>query len=470
MIFSEPLPFIKEFVDELSQGIQAYSPKNKLSKIQRAWLGFCLTGVLLANKICWTEFERIGLGNYKAAALSWMFRHGKFAWTMLLHVSVALIFARYGIVEGILVGDDSDRQRAKQTKRIFGAYKVFDKKTGGYFNGQTVILLLLVTSKVCIPVGFRFYRPDPVMTAWKKEDEKLKKQGVGKSDRPPKPELNSKYLGKTQLMSDLVQEFQYYHPQIVIKAVLIDALYGCGCFMDRVQKIYKKSQIVSQLRKTQKIFFRNREVSLEKYFSTHSGTQIKLTIRGAKQVTVVFACARLLVKAHGQKRFVVALKYEGESEYRYLVASDMSWRGVDIATVYTLRWLVEVFFEDWKLHEGWGQQAQQPDYEGSSRSLTLSLLLDHALLLHPEQLARVENKLPAFTVGSLQRKSQIDALIAFLRTIVNTKNPYQELEKLLEVSKRLFPLVPSSKHMNGRDLGRLGPTPSLKYRAKACAA
>ncbi len=163
-------------------------------------------------------------------------------------------------------------------------------------------------------------------------------------------------------------------------------------------------------------------------------------------------------------------KYEGESEYRYLVASDMSWRGVDIATVYTLRWLVEVFFEDWKLHEGWGQQAQQPDYEGSSRGLILSLLLDHALLLHPEQLARIENKLPAYTVGSLQQKSRIDALIAFLRTTLDAKNPYEELEKLVEVGKSFFTLAPSSKHMNGRHLGRLEPTPSLKYRAKACAA
>jgi hypothetical protein len=31
--------------------------------------------------------------------------------------------------------------------------------------------------------------------------------------------------------------------------------------------------------------------------------------------------------------------------------------------------------------------------------------------------------------------------------------------------KILFPLAPSSKHMSGRDLGRLEPTPSLRYRA-----
>jgi hypothetical protein len=48
------------------------------------------------------------------------------------------------------------------------------------------------------------------------------------------------------------------------------------------------------------------------------------------------------VKAHGKRRFVIALKYEGETEYRYLVASDLSWRHQDIAQLYTLRWLVEI--------------------------------------------------------------------------------------------------------------------------------
>ena len=68
-----------------------------------------------------------------------------------------LVLEKYGISEGELVGDDSDRQRAKTTKRIFAAHKIFDKKTGGYFNGQTVILLYLVTPKISLPVGFRFW-------------------------------------------------------------------------------------------------------------------------------------------------------------------------------------------------------------------------------------------------------------------------------------------------------------------------
>ena len=93
------------------------------------------------------------------------------------------------------------------------------------------------------------------------------------------------------------------------------------------------------------------------------------------------------------------------------MATDRRKRTMDIIQAYTLRWLVAVFFEDWKLYEGWGTDPKQLDEEGSSRGLILSLLFDHCLLLHPEQTARIENKLPAYTVGSLQRKSQMDVLL-----------------------------------------------------------
>jgi hypothetical protein len=114
--------------------------------------------------------------------------------------------------------------------------------------------------------------------------------------------------------------------------------------------------------------------------------------------------------------------------------------------------------------------APQWDEEGSSRGLTLSLLLDHALLLHPQQRARIENNLPACTVGSLQQHSRMDALIEVIRGIVDAEDPHQQLDEIIAVAKRLFPLRDSTKHMNGRDLGRLEPTPSLKYRAAACMA
>ena len=104
------------------------------------------------------------------------------------------------------------------------------------------------------------------------------------------------------------------------------------------------------------------------------------------------------------------------------------------------------------------------DEEGSSRGLILSLLLDHCLLLHPEQTARIEKKLPAYTVGSLQRKSQMDVLLEFIKTLLEHQNPADKLKELAVLVDDVFQLMPSSKHMIGRDLGRLEPTTSLQYR------
>ena len=160
------------------------------------------------------------------------------------------------------------------------------------------------------------------------------------------------------------------------------------------------------------------------------------------------------------------MKYPGETEYRFLVATDLSWRTIDIVQAYTLRWLIEVFFEDWKLYEGWEQMTKQPGEEGSSRSLILSLLLDHALFLHPEQSARIENKLPACTVGSLVRHIQGEAFIHALRSLVDTEDFSARIDDFAEKVKTWFKFSDSKKHMNHREIGRLDPSPSLIYWAK----
>ena len=112
-----------------------------------------------------------------------------------------------------------------------------------------------------------------------------------------------------------------------------------------------------------------------------------------------------------------------------------------------------------------GRETKQYDEDGSSRGLILSLLLDHCLLLHPEQTTRIENKLPPCTVGSLQRHAQMDALLEFIRSLLKENNPSQKLEELNQKIKEVFQLIPSEKHMNGRDLGRLEPSALLKYKA-----
>ena len=396
-----------------------------------------------------------------------MFRKAKLPWEFMLQVAVGLVLKQYGITEGVLVTDDSDHKRSKGTKRIFKTHKLKDKSSGGYVNGQTIMLLLLVTPKVTLPVGFEFYQPDPEQKAWRQKDARLKKQGIAKKDRPQAPAANPEYPGKPQLALQLMEQFGKWHPQVLVKSIVADALYGHNKFMDAASALFGGVQVISQLHCNQNVRYRNRKQSVTKYFASYPGVPQLLSIRGQEPVIATVGSARLKVCAHGQKRFVIALKYAGEKDYRYLVATDLSWRTLDIVEAYSLRWLVEVFFEDWKSYEGWGQLAKQPDEEGSSRGLLHPLLLDLCLLLHPEQLARVEDKLPAYTVGSLQRRTQMETLLAYVQQLLQEANPAKKLAQLGELVKEVLALQPSGKHMSSRDLGRLEPTPSLRYRAMA---
>ena len=105
---------------------------------------------------------------------------------------------------------------------------------------------------------------------------------------------------------DLLEEFKFYHPGFVVKAILADALYGSGWFMNRAAAVFR-TQTISQLSKSQKVRFRHREMSVAQYFATYPGVEMTLRIRGWKEVKVVLGSARLYVNAHQQKRFVVAL-------------------------------------------------------------------------------------------------------------------------------------------------------------------
>lgn len=446
MYIDEPAPFIKAYVEELDQALQKIEPQAGLSSLQKKWLAFCLLAIVVTNSVCWARFERASLGNYSVAALCWMFRKAKINWGLILHASIQVILWRYGITTGVLTLDDSEKRRAKITKRIYRAHKLKDKKTGGYLNGQSLLVLVLVTPVLTIPVGFGFHQTDPALSAWYKSEKQLKKQGVAKKDRPPKPAKNEAYPTKQELALQLLTEFKAHHPQIKLKAVLADALYGSEDFMDQAAALFDLTQVISQLRSNQLVRDQNQKVNLDQYFAKQPACTRKVTIRGQQKV-VTFAAARLYVYAHHQKRLVIALKYEGETDYRYLVASDLSWRVMDVLEVYGLRWLVEVFLQDWKSYEGWGQLTKQQGEEGSSRSLILSLLLDHCLFFHPEQLARLENKLPASTVGSLHEQIKAENLLHFIQGLLATDQPEEKLKRLSQAVVETFQLAPSKKHM-----------------------
>jgi hypothetical protein len=55
-------------------------------------------------------------------------------------------------------------------------------------------------------------------------------------------------------------------------------------------------------------------------------------------------------------------------------------------------------------------------------------------------------------------------LLEFIKTLLEHQNPAEKLKELAGLVDDVFQLMPSSKHMVGRDLGRIEPTPALQYR------
>ena len=465
MLIGKPAPFVSAFVDAIDEAIREHSPGQGLSALQRAWLAFCLTAILVTNSICWARFERASLGTYSLAALSWMFRHAKIPWEALLVTSVRVILRHYGITSGTLVIDDTDNKRSKLAKTLAHLYKLRDKERGGYLWGQSLVFLLLVTPTITIPVGFTFYKPAPELSAWYKQERTLKQQGVPTKQRPPKPPANPQYPTKQALALRLLEQCKAHHPDLRVHCIVADALYGTAPFVDTASAILGGVQVISQIRSNQNIRVYKREQHVADYFATHPGTPQKIRIRGGEEVVAIVGSARLYVCSHNTKRFIVALKYEGEDSYRYLIASDLTWRTLDIVQAQTLRWLVEVFVQDWKSHEGWHQLTKQPGEEGARRSVILSLLVDHSLFFHPDQHAQLRNNLSAYTVGSLRANVQVACLVDVIEELVSSENPQGQLHRFTQALHEVFIFSHSKKHLIQRQLGRLEPTPSLRYRA-----
>src|SRR3989441_7721220 len=351
MIIGKPAPFVRVFVDAVDEAIRAQSPSHGMSAMQRTWLAFCVTAVLVTNSMCWARFERASLGTYALAALSWMFRHSKIPWDELLVASVRVILRHYGLTSGSLVVDDTDNQRSKAAKTLAHLYKLRDKESGGYLWGQSLVFLVLVTPKISIPVGCVFYQPAPELSAWYKKEKTLKKQGIPQKQRPPKPAPNPQYPPKEQLALRLLEAFKTQPSHIRVHCVMADALYGTATCVDGASASFGGVQVISHIRSNQNIRVGKRDQHVADSCATHPGTTQRLRIRGGQEVVATVGSARLYVCSHHTKRFIVAIKYEEEESYRYLIASDLSWRTLDIVQGHTLRWLVEVFIQDWKSYE-----------------------------------------------------------------------------------------------------------------------
>lgn len=448
MICPNGLSFINEYIESLNKILQQEN-KQQLTSTQRIWMKFVLLGILVTNTVCWAKMERFSIGQYSNKAISWMFRRGKICWGLLLTSSVKYIIKKYKITNCVLGIDDSDKTRSKNATEIAKIHKIKDKKTAGYMNGQNVVFLVLVSNGITLPVGFKLYEPDPEIKKRKIAYKKLKIKNVAKKYLPKVVKRSPLFPTKVELALLLLKEFTLNHSNIKITAVVADALYGTKQFVCQGLLITKKAQIITELKSTQNIVVNNKTIQLAKFFKQYLGKQTIMQLRYNNK-TVQYVAGKFIVKAHNQKYWVIALKYEEEENYRYLIASNMSWQATDVIQTYALRWLIEVFIQDWKSNEGWDSMAKQPGIDGSVHGITLSLLCDHALLIHPEQIALFKKWEPACTVGSLREKVMLDSLLEFIKIIINSDNPQQLFETYKNNINQIFVLRNSTKHIRNK--------------------
>lgn len=443
--------FIDSYIEDINNSLEQNDPRTKLTKCQRVWLGYCLSGILRCNCIDWVKFSKSGLGCYDYAALSYMFRNSPIDWSLLFVESMKLILKEYGISEGVLVVDDSDIERSKSASKLHKLGKIKDKKTGGYVNGQCIVFLVLVSQEVTIPVGFAFYQYDPLHSKWIKSDKRLRKLGVPCNHRPTAPEKDKEqYPSKIELGIELISQFQSNFSDFKVTGILADCLYGTAQWAQELGGVYSKTQILSQLRCNQKIQIGNEEYSLEEYFAGKTLIAKQVLLRN-KAVAIYYSVTIAKVKAQDAKRLIIAYKFKGADKVRYLFATDMTWQVSQVIALYSLRWLVEVFIQDWKQYEGFGQLAKQTGEDGSRKAVTLSLLFDHSLILHSLQKARIKDKLPVYTTGSLRDRAQQEWLIEFIQKIVEQPNAKQLWEQIAQQVKQTYQLKDSKKHFSGQE-------------------
>jgi hypothetical protein len=309
MTMLRQIPTVISFVRNINQQL-IDNKLNPLTKKQINFISIAMSAMILLGALNFSAICRGTLGAFTTAGLSWMLHHSAIPWSQLRESALILIFKIFNVSKVHIAFDDTDRTRSKVTRMIFAVFKTLNKKTGGFCFAQNIIFLVLVTKKFTIPIFFSFYRPDPAIIKWKKEDKKLKKKGIPKKDRPSEPQRNRKkyptrlgiainLLARTKELLKRIS-FAVGH-DIKVSSIAGDAAYMSPAICNASKYYFPKAQFVSQLAKNQIVWDKsNKKHSLNEYFAKKSPVIEKIKLRGEEKV-VLYCSARLFVKSHGKK-------------------------------------------------------------------------------------------------------------------------------------------------------------------------
>lgn len=479
-MFLEALPAATALILSLNETLLVFQ-KQGLSKKQQSTLAIFLTGIVLNGTMNLSKISFICFGNISLAVLSAFVHRTTIPWMKIQFTMFFHILKSFDIKKFHIQIDDTDLGKSKIVKFLYGVFRTLHKPTNGFQNAQNIVLLTITAFSVTFPVAFKFYRPDPKLTQWHKDKKaSLKqKQKTGKATPiGPKPKRSSEYPTKNEIAAQLLNRVKRWlfiaekMLEIEIKVISIsaDAAYLDPRLSKKIKTIFPGTQFISQIKSNQLVSSKNGKFMSAKSWFAKQGKPISHTgkLRN-KEKYFEYHSARLHVKSHGRKLHIIALRYEGEEKYRFLAASDLSWRTLDIIRSYSLRWLIEVAIQDCKGYCGFGRRACLQGVKGAYVSVHLSLLVDCLLLTHSKQLDRFHSGQQLYTAGSIVDHFRCESNLATIKSILTSPDPMkrlgeltQILSKQLEKSKRL-----SEKHVYDEDAFSMESNLQLKRKHEA---
>ena len=325
------------FIENINEVHQATGAKS-LSKKQIRFLSACICAICWFGKISWASFGRFFL-DISAQSYSYMLKRSSIPWGSLWLSAVIFTLNIFRVKKAVISIDDTQRARSNRTKKIFGVFKDFDKKYGGFRFFQNIMMVCLVTDKVTIPLFFAFYRPDPKFTEWKKADKEAKESN---KPRPKKPKPKEKYPRRNMIAMKLLEiaiaftKDKRLKQKLQVRTVVADSAFFC----QRNEIIVRKLGLVfiSQLKKNQRCKQGSgSETSIEEFFKDRPSKTMTLSVRPRSSQKVEYICEMLHIKRLGKKCHVIAIRYKESCDFRYLNCNDFTWQVKDSISGYSLR-------------------------------------------------------------------------------------------------------------------------------------
>lgn len=476
-MFFQPLPAVVCLLTSLNDTLSIVSG-SKLSQRQQHTLAMILTGIVTNGTLNITRIASACFGGISLAVISAFVHRSQIPWIKLQFAAVLHILQSFDIKKIHLQIDDTDLGHSKAVKILFGVFRTIHKPTNGYQNAQNLVLLTACAYGVSFPLGFSFYRPDPVLTDWhkkQKEAAKKKKKTGEKTNLPSKPARGKDYPTRNEIAARLLKKAKKWLTiaekilgrEIKVISISADAAYLDPRLAKAVKRLFPGTQYISQIKSNQKVRSKN-----GKFFSVQNWfTRCGAPVSGLAKLRTVekkfeFHSARLFVKSHGVRLHIIALRYEGETEFRYLAALDLTWRTIDVIRAYSLRWLVEVGIQDYKGYCGLGRRACLQGVKGAHVSVFLSLLVDCLLLTCDHQLDLHRSGQQLYTAGSVIEHFRCEIQISTIREILDSPNPKERLAKVVETLMAQVTQTSrrSRKHIREDSIFEVGPSPQLEAR------